>query len=71
MRKITIILGTETMATKARRLFAKRDIPSDAVKIDDQDGSGCVHGIEIPYSLFIEAVSALRGAGMNYSVRSI
>ena len=67
MKKITIILGSVTYASKAKRLLTSHMIPVRLIKIV-KDNLGCMHGIEINYVDYMDVVGILMTNGINYSV---
>lgn len=69
MNTAIIILKTQTMVMKAKRLLEKKKISTKAVKLDfsDTDGS-CTHAIEISTADLYSAAMILREEGFEYRI---
>jgi hypothetical protein len=69
LKKIILTVGSATYAVKARRLLEKEKITARVIKTESVDkSSGCIHGVEIPYSDFLMCVMILKNHGIEYKV---
>lgn len=68
MKSIIITFGSVTYAMKAKKILTKAGITSSLIKVGDELLRGCTHGIEISNASFLDAIAALRNAGIDYSV---
>ena len=68
MDNTTLTVGSITYAIKARRLLLHAGIRARTIKLVTEEGGGCVHGIVIPSSRFLDAVVILKENGISYSL---
>ncbi len=61
----TIVIGSVTYAQKAKRLLLRSNIRARIVKnTSAEKEEGCAYGVEVPESLYLDALSCLRQAGI-------
>ena len=64
-----VTVKTVTIGLKGKKALSAYGIKSRVVKIDaGKSQPGCQYGIEFETDNFYEAVSALRGSGIEYGV---
>lgn len=68
MKKIIVTVGSVTYAIKLKNMLSRKGIRSSLVKVEDNKGSGCIHGVELDAADFLAAVVIMKENGVNYSV---
>lgn len=71
LSKITLIIGSVTYATKARKILMRSRIESEIIKITSKETqSGCTYGIKFDSDRIYDAVMQLKENGIAYSFYS-
>ena len=70
LNDITVILGSVTKASKARRILSGGGIESDLIKSAKIDTGECAHGIRIKESDMYRAALILRKHDIEYTVEN-
>ena len=70
MKSTKIIVGSQTIAIKLKKLLARERIGAMIIKLDNTDkNTGCAYGIEIDSSDLYAAVVIMRENNIDYSIR--
>ena len=70
MRDITVILGSITRASKAKRLLSNEGIKAELTKSARGDTGECAHGIKIRSDDMYRTAMILRKHGIDYTVEN-
>ena len=71
MKITTITVGSVTYAIKVKKMLLGIGIKPKLIKVDSSKSkNGCEYGVQIPSSLFLDAVAALKKHQIYYSVYS-
>ena len=65
LKKIKIMVGSITYASKLKKILLRAGIDSRQIK---GNNNGCVYGIEIDYEFFYTVIAILRENNIEYSV---
>ena len=69
MNYITIYVDSVTYAIKLKKLLSRNGIESRLIKVEDKKGlSGCLHGVTINRSNFLNAVVIMKENNIDYTI---
>jgi len=68
VNEMTIIVGSMTYASKAKKALSDVGIRARIVKTDTNYSRGCIYGVTFSNEQFLSAVAELRKQGIQYEL---